>query len=58
MFLFSSYFVRKILMLLAYFNTTLEEFKVIYPDRSSDYITKNEFHDVPVIFLSNLLKEI
>ena len=58
MFLFSSYFVRKILMLLAYFNTTLEEFKVIYPDRSSDYITKNEFHDVPVIFLGNFLKEI
>ena len=45
-------------MLLAYFNTTLEEFKVIYPDRSSDYITKIEFHDDPVIFLSNFLKEI
>ena len=50
MFLFSSYFVRTILMLLAYFNTTLEEFKVIYPDRSSDYITEIEFHDDPVIF--------
>ena len=58
MFLFSSYFVRKILMVLAYFNTTFEEFKVIYRDRSSYYITEIEFHDVPVIFLSNFLKEI
>ena len=46
-------------MLLGYFNTTLKELKVIYPDRTSDSITKNEFHDVPINFsLSNFSKEI
>ena len=33
-------------MLLGYFNTTPEVFKVIQSDRTSDYITKNEFHGV------------
>ena len=54
-FLLCYYCVRNILMLLGYFNTTLKELKVIYPDS----ITKNEFHDVPINFsLSNFLKEI
>ena len=50
MLLFCSYFVRSILLLLGYFNTTLEEFKGIYLNRRSDYITKNEFYDDPIIF--------
>ena len=41
MLLFCSYFVRNILMFLGHFNTTLEDFKVIYPDRASDCIKKN-----------------
>ena len=58
-FLLCYYCVRNILMLLGYFNTTLKELKVIYPDRTSDSITINEFLDVPINFsLSNFLKEI
>ena len=58
-FLLCYYCVRNILMLLGYFNTTLKELKVIYPDRTSDPITINELHDVPINFsLSNFLKEI
>ena len=49
--LFLSYLGQNFLMLLGYFNTTPEVFKVIQSDRTSDYITKNEFHSVPVIFL-------
>ena len=33
-------------MFLGHFNTTLEDFKVIYPDRASDCIKKIEFLDV------------
>ena len=54
MFLLCSYFVRNILMLLGYFNTTLEEFKVIYPERTSYYITKMNFTMFRSFFLSNL----
>ena len=34
-----------------YFNTTLEEYKVINPDGTSHYITKDEFDGVHVILL-------
>ena len=34
-----------------YFNTTLEEYKVIYPDATSDYITKHDFDSVQITFL-------
>ena len=34
-----------------YFNTTFEEYKVIKPDGTSDYITKNDFGSVQVIHL-------
>ena len=34
-----------------YFSTALEEDKVIYPDRTSDYITKDNFDSVQVILL-------
>ena len=36
---------------LEYFNTTVEEYKVIYPSETSDYITKDDFDDVHVILL-------
>ena len=54
MFLFCSYFVRNILMLLQYLNTTLGEFKVIYPYRTFDYITKNEFQKNELKISSNI----
>ena len=44
------------MLLLGYFKTTLEEFKVIYPERTSDYIKKDGFHSVPVIFLLVICK--
>ena len=34
-----------------YFNTTLEKYKVIYPDRSFDHISKYEFDRVQIIVL-------
>ena len=34
-----------------YFNTTLEDHKVIYQDATSDYITKHDFNDVQITFL-------
>ena len=37
-------------MFLEYFNTTLKEFKVIYPENTSYYTTKNEFHNILIIF--------
>ena len=46
--LFLSYLGQNFLMLLGYFNTTPEVFKVIQSDRTSDYITKNEFHGVTI----------
>ena len=54
MFLFCSYFVRNILMLLQYLNTTLGEFKVIYPYRTFDYNTKNEFQKNELKISSNI----
>ena len=41
-----------------YFDTTLEEYKVVYPNRTSNYITKDDFDYVKVILLSlNVLKK-
>ena len=40
-----------LLMLPGYFNTTLEKCKVIYPDGTFDYITKEESSCVQVILL-------
>ena len=34
-----------------YFTTTLEEYKVIYLDGTSDYVTKDDFEDVQVFLL-------
>ena len=34
-----------------YFNTTVEEYKVIYTNETSDYITKDDFDSVYVILL-------
>ena len=34
-----------------HFNITLEAHKVIYPDGTSDYISKVDFNGVQVIFL-------
>ena len=34
-----------------YSNTSFEEYKVIYPDETSDYITKDEFDSGQVILL-------
>ena len=34
-----------------YFNTALEEYKVVYPDGTSDYIRKDDFDSVQIIFL-------
>ena len=42
-----------------YFNKNLEEYKVIYPDETPDYITKDDFDSVQIILLYvNLLKQI
>ena len=42
-----------------YFNKNLEEYKVIYPDETPDYITKDDFDSVQIILLYvNVLKEI
>ena len=41
-----------------HFDTTLEEYKVVYPNRTSNYITKDDFDYVKVILLSlNALKK-
>ena len=41
-----------------HFDTTLEEYKVVYPNRTSNYITKYDFDYVKVILLSlNVLKK-
>ena len=37
--------------LIGYFNTNLWEYKVLYPDETSDYIPKNDFDGVQVILL-------
>lgn len=34
-----------------HYNTALEEYKVVYPDDTSDYITKNDFDGVQVILI-------
>ena len=39
------------LILLGYFTSTTERFKVIFPNGIYHYITKNDFDDVQVIFL-------
>ena len=31
------------LLILGYFNTTVGEYKVIYPDGTTDYVTKDDF---------------
>ena len=36
-------------MSIEYFNTTLEEYRVIYPKGTPDYITKDNFDNVYVI---------
>ena len=41
-------------MLLQYLNTTLGEFKVIYPYRTFDYNTKNEFQKNELKVSSNI----
>ena len=42
-----------------YFSTSLEEYKVIYPDGRSNYITKDDFSWCSVhFFVSKFLKEI
>ena len=40
-----------LLMLLVYFNTNLEEYKVIYPNGTCDYIIKYDFDGVQIIHL-------
>ena len=50
-----------LLILLGYFNTTLEEDKVIYPNGTSNYIAKDDFDGVSCsghFFVSKVLKEI
>ena len=44
-FLYHSYFYETFLPV----NTTLEEYKVIYPERISDHITKDDFRGVHAI---------
>ena len=34
-----------------YFNTAIEEYKVVYSDRTSDYIRKDDFDGVQIILL-------
>ena len=34
-----------------YFNTALKEYKVVYPDGTSDYIRKDDFDGVQIILL-------
>ena len=34
-----------------YFNTALEEYKVIYPNGTSGYIKRDDFGDVQIILL-------
>ena len=34
-----------------YFNTALEEYKVVYPDGTYDYIRKDDFDGVQIILL-------
>ena len=41
-----------------YFNTTSEEYKAIYLNKASDYITKDDSDGVQVILLQLFLKEI
>ena len=48
----NGWFIRDI----KYFNTTLEEYKVIYPDGTSDYITKGEFDGVTSFFREEIFK--
>ena len=50
LFLFSMKYSH-LLTILGYFNTTLEEYKVIYRDGTSDYITEGAFDGVQVILL-------
>ena len=41
-----------------YFNTVLKEYKVTYPDKTSDYLTIDDFDDIPVIPLVTYFEEI
>ena len=41
-----------------YFNTVLKEYKVTYPDKTSDYLTIDDFDDIPVIPLVTCFEEI
>ena len=38
-----------------YFNTAFEEYKVVYPNETSDYIRKDDFDGVQIILLQNCL---
>ena len=40
-----------------YLNTTLEDYKVIYPDATSGYITKHDFDGVKITFLEANFQE-
>ena len=44
---YSDWFIRD----MKYFSTTLEEYKVIYPDGTPDYIATDDFDGVQVVFL-------